>query len=263
MKTIRKHWQVAAITALFIVITGSLLVRNAGTATAMMLQAPPYTDLSEQEHDAIMKLLSDLSLSSPALIALNVDAQQAENVISTVRTWYENNTNTLGTKQADIDDARATVRSLRKSIVMGPFQEGQDGQLATAVSDLRTAEAAYDTALNPLRTSVDQELSQSQRDTWDIIESGYGQDMPLAMLSLTDQQRLDVNQAWRVYRSQLAAAESAEDRAAAVSTWEAALANILTDTQETIVSSYESNYATASDNVVAAIELVLPVDTGV
>ena len=101
-----------------------------------------------------------------------------------------------------------------------------------------------------------------QNATWTAIKSGWGQQMPFRMLALSDQQRQDLSKAKRTYRRQRASASSGEERNAARTTWQAALAGILTTDQKTIVSSYESNYDSASANVAGGFDAVLTTSDG-
>jgi len=62
--------------------------------------------------------------------------------------------------------AQIYLHYLENSIAMGPYDENHASSLATARSDLVAAKQAYQNALNPLRSNVNEELSASQRTTW-------------------------------------------------------------------------------------------------
>ncbi len=105
-------------------------------------------------------------------------------------------------------------------------------------------------------------LSDSQQTTWTAIQSGWGQSMPLRMLSLTDQQRIDLSRAQRHYRYRHAAASTDEERSTAVTTRESDLSQILTVDQQAVLSAYDGYYGNASQAVATAFETVLSADEG-
>ena len=163
---------------------------------------------------------------------------------------------------ATIDEKVLAVRQIERAIRMGPRELGQDEALAIARQDLGQARTAYATVLEPLEGSTNTLLSDSQQAAWAAIQSGHGQSMPIRMLALSDEQRLDVGRAWRHYRWQQGAASTAEQRAAAVNAWETALGQILSVDQENVVNAYHGYYADASGAVAGAFDTVLAVDQG-
>ena len=164
----------------------------------------------------------------------------------------------MASAQATIAVKTAQVRALRAAIRMGPAQEGQDDQLATAIAELLAARAAHQTALDPLRTAVRAELSESQRAAWASVEKGHGDRMPIRLLDLDAAQRLAVGNAWRVYRLSYAVASTAQEREAAVSVWHTALASITTQAQEGVMDAYAGYYVASSEAVAEALATVLP-----
>jgi hypothetical protein len=188
MKTLRRNGVTIGI-VFSLALLGSLWWR-ANTTRAVAIQEEPAPALTQVQRDAILKILNDVALDFDALVALNVDAEQAESVLSTTVTWQANNAGTMAGKQADIDAALTEVRTLEKAIAMGPPQEGQEADLATAVAELMTARAAYTTALSSLKSSVNQILSESQRTTWTAIQTGHDSTMPMRMLALSDESKL-------------------------------------------------------------------------
>lgn len=266
MKTLRSHWRLVSVVSVIVLAIGVFAWRAAAARTtfftAMVMQGEPeYTAMSPTDHDAVVGLLAETALDRDALIALNLSSSDAESVLDTVRSWYEDNRQTLASLQATIHQKAADVYALEKAIRVGPYDAGHEPALATAREDLATAKQAYRNALAPLESSVSALLSTSQRDTWSAIKTGHGQQMPLRMLDLDDSQRLAVSDARHRYRRRYAAAATQQERADAVSTWEGALDSVLTAGQKTAVSNYNSNYGTASAAVAEAIDRVLVTDT--
>ena len=247
---------------LVIVLAGTAWWGGMQRPTAMAFQEPPYAPLSTFEHDAIRNLLADVAMDRTALVALNPTASQAESVLSTVRSWWFDNQATLSSLKATIVNERATVRQLRRDIAMGTAQPGAQDTLRLAIADLATARQAYRDGLGPVETSVNALLSSSQQPTWSAIKTGWGQDMPIRMLSLSGQQRIDLSRAKRRYQYSHAAASSDAERSTAVSTWQADLDQILTTAQESVLDAYDGYYPTASTAVATAIDTVLEVDAG-
>ena len=258
MRALRNHWLGLSF-GLVAVVVGSLGVWHvlvAPRATAMMAE-PTYTPLSKVRHDAIRNVLADASLDAEALIALNLSSSQAESLVSAVRTWYESNESTLNAELADIAAKTQALRDKEQTIRMGPYSAENETARATAVSDLAAARTAYRTTLQGLDTGVNNILSESQRSTWAAIKTGWGQKMPVRMLSLTDAQRISVSDIEHRYERQVAAANSQAERDTAASARQTALSSVLTQEQLTVMSSYPSYYASSSSAVNSALAEVL------
>lgn len=262
MKHLKKHWRILSIALLFVIGTSGAVWWygcNRLTSTAVAGGGGgEYTPLDQVTQDGVELALAYLSLDHAALVALDLSAQDAESVYSTVRTWYLVNEGTLASLQATVDTAVAALRAQQASIAMGPAEEGQEEALATALSTLATARSAYDDAFDTLRAAIALELSAGQQSIWSAIQGGLGQQMPIRMLSLTAQQRLDLSKAWHRYEWQRGAASDAEAMASAVSAWETAMAGVLTAGQETTVASYASEFGSSSGVVLAAWATVFP-----
>ena len=258
MAKLRSHWRTAAVVTVALMSTGTLLWRGATMRTAWGLQGPE--PLSLADHGGIIGVLKYVSLDRDALVALNLSNQQAEDVLTTVRNWWDSNKSALETKQQAIWAKERAVRNVQDAITAGPLEEGREAALASALAELATARANYDDTFDGLRTSINNLLSVSQQTTWSAIQSGFGERMPLRMLALTDAQRLDVSKAVQRFRYQRAAAASAQARSAVVSTYESHLEQILTQDQKNVLAAYESNYASASAAVVEAFEAVLALE---
>lgn len=261
MQNIKKHWRLAAILAVSLTLGGVWLLRAearmAFTSFALM-GGETNTPLNAVQRDAIIGSLNEVSLDRDALVALNLSTNQAETLLGTARTWQQNNQSTLTTQTTAIHQKRHAVRELEKAIAMGPFNENHQTQLATAREELQTAQAAYRTTLSALESTINQGLSESQRASWTAIKTGWGQQMPIRMLDLSDEQRLAVSDAHHRYQRQHSAASNDEERSAAVTTWNNARDSILTTEQKTVFQSYNSNYASASEAVAGAYTTVLP-----
>ena len=264
MKKLRNHWRIVVAFAFLLIAGGAFLWRAEAKMSFWsfaMLEEIGYSPLNRVEHDAIVGSLNQLSLDRDALIALNLSSQQATSVYSTARTWQQGNQATLTSQMNTVHQKTHAVRVLEKAIAMGPYNENHASQLATAREELRDAKETYQNTLDGLATSISNGFSESQRTTWAAIKTGWGQQMPIRMLDLTDEQRLAVSDAHHRYQRQHAAATNDQERATAVSTWTSALESILNPNQETIVQSYLANYATASEAVANAYNTVLPVQS--
>ncbi len=263
MKHLQRHWRMVSVCLCVTLLGGGLLwwmVRDSSTALAYQDQ-PGYEPLDVVQRDAVLALFDDVALDRDALIALNVSANQAEILVAAARSWQETNATAVAEDQAAIDEARTAVRQVRLAIAMGPYDEANDAALAVARQQLATAEAAYATLLGGLKTSLAADCSESQDAAWSAIEDGLGSSMPIRMLALSDQQRLDLSGARRRYRLQYASAGTAAQRSQAAAAWEQALGQILTQDQQTIMDSHNSYYADSSAAVALALETVLPVES--
>ena len=246
---------------LLLVLGGTVLwvETRPGTGGSVAFADPPYTPLTRVDRDAIVRLMEDISLDRDALIALNPNSTQAESIVSTIRTWRTNNAASIASYQSTVVQKAAAVDDLKRQIAVGPAQAGQDAALAQAVSDLVSAKASYRIALASLESSVNDLLSVSQRTGWTALRSGFSQSMPLRLVSLSDAQRMDLGRAYRRYQLRHAAASTDEDRSAAITAWDTERNQILTADQQTIWSTYNTYYASASSAVAGAISTVLRV----
>lgn len=259
MKQLQRHWRLVTVGFCVALLgTGLLTWQNGDVGVALAYPEGDYDPIEDPQRDAVLGLLDHAALDRDALIALNVTALQAESLLAGTRTWQAANAAALAAQQASIDQARAQVRQLRGTIAMGPYQEGNDTALATAVQQYLAAQAAYMDLLGPLKTALQADLSESQVATWNAIAAGHGQSQPIRMLAFSDAQRLDFSRARRQYRRQFAAASTDEERSEAVAAWTQAQAQILTQDQETVVSAFYSYHAESSAAVGLALAIVLP-----
>jgi hypothetical protein len=244
-------------------ISASVWWRHHGAeGAAMLLQNPPYESMTETQRDAVLSLIGDVSLDRGALVALHMSAAQAESVLDIARTWRETHGAMIDALLATIDAKTLAVRGIERAIRTGPFEPGKAQELAVARQELATARAAYRSALAPLVTSVDADLSPSQESTWDAIETGHGPRMPIRMLDVTDAQRVDLGKAWRDYRRNHAAARTPQERSASVTAYVARLAQILPQDRRDVMDGYNQYFASSSVIVKDAMDLVLPVGQG-
>jgi hypothetical protein len=263
MKHFKAHWRIFSI-ALVVAIGGAGALwwygcdRATSTAFAGGGGGGEFVALDAVTQDGVNSALGYMSLDHAALVALDLSAQDAETVYSSVRTWYLANEGTLATLHATVDQAVAALRAQQASIAMGPPEEGQDEALATAISTLATARAAYDDAFDSVRAGIFKELSGGQQSIWSAIQGGLGQQMPIRMLALTADQRLELSRAWHRFQWQRGAASDEEELATAVSAWETTMAEILTAGQETTVASFASGFSSSSGVVLTAWATVFP-----
>lgn len=258
MAILQRHWRLATALSIFVVLAATWGVVSLRNQTVLAGPEEPVP-LTEMSADAIRLLLEDVALDREALIGLNVTSQQAESVLTTVRDWYQRNAAQLASLQADIADAAAALQTIEQAIAMGPAQEGQQQDLANARATLHEAHQDYASALSPLRGDVAEVLSKSQNQTWAAIEASYGSNMPLRLIALSSQQRLDLGRAQRHYQWQLAAATTPQDRSAAVAAWQSALNSILSSEQGQVLDAFHKYQAASSQAVSAAFDSVLAV----
>ncbi len=262
MKNLRYHWRIVTMLVVIVVGTGAFFWHRAEAKMSFFLfamqEGGTYTPLNAVQRDAIIGSLNEVALDRDALVALNLSTSQAETVVSTARTWQQNNQSTLSSQMTTIHQKRHAVREIEKAIAMGPFDANRETQLATARQELKDAQAAYRTTLTSLESTVNTGLSAAQQATWVAIKSGWGQQMPIRMLDLTDEQRLAVSDAHHRYQRQHSGASNDSERSTAVTTWTSALDSILTANQRTLMQSYNSNYANASAAAASAYATVLP-----
>lgn len=261
MKTFRNHWQSFGVVALAAMVVSVFWMQRSTTGAMVAMQAPA-APIDRLERDAIVELLEDVSLDRDALIALNLSAQQASDVLSSVRTWYETNASTLASLQGTVDQHILTIRQLEKATRMGPADVERDQQLAVARQDLATAKAARESALDSLKTNVNSDLSAGQQTTWLAIATGHGQTMPLRMLDLTSSQRVALSKAKHHHRWRRNSARDEQARATAATTLATELNTILTQDQQNLCSSYDSYYAASSGVVATAWNEVLALEQG-
>ncbi len=256
MKKLFISWQALLVVVSLAAACG--LWFSGGLGAAAVAQTPPeFTPLDEVQLSAVRNLIKRLNLDRDAMIALNPTAAQAESVLSTVRTWQETNVALLASLKLDVDRGRSAVRRVEKAIRMGPADPGRETEMAVARRDFLDAKSAYTAALAPLEASVSAILTASQRDTWAAIKTGWGQQMPVRMLDLSDAQRLSVSKAKRTSRRLRAAATDKTARDTAVGGERTAMDGILTVDQKSAVAGYYSNYAAASAVVAEAMNAVL------
>ena len=259
MAYIKRQWKPLTLVSLVLVVgIGFWVYRSTATEAAIPAALWSYTPPTDVERSQIEDLLATLSLDTDAMIALNLTAAQAEDVLAAVRTFNTQNRTTLDTRLAAVAAERSDLRNLETSIRNGTAGQDPQSQWSTAVQDLASAAASYHSSLDSLQTTVSGLLSASQRTTWTAIQGGFNGPMPLRMLALSGQQRQDLSAAKQGFDHALAEAESDQQRASAVSTWDGAVESILSAEQETVVSAYRQNCATASANVAAAMSTVLP-----
>jgi hypothetical protein len=262
MKQLKRNWKLLAGVFGLVSISGAVWWLN-GSASVVVAQAgppPEYAPVTDAQRDAMLAVLEDVSLDRDALVGLNVSAEQAVDLLAGTRQWFEANRSRLAALNATIGEKRVEVRRLEKAIRVGPREVGQDDDLASARQQLAAARRTYRQALGPLKSALAAEMSPTQRATWQVIERGWGRQMPIRMLALTSQQRHDYARALRRLRLQYAAADTAEARAAAQAAWEQALADILTDSDRQIIAAYEQYAPDAADAVANATNTVMPAE---
>lgn len=265
MQHLKRNWKVFTVTFVAVVCSAGVLWLT-GLNTTASAQIDPGTDggdpdftvITVVQRDATFSVLADVSLDREALVALNLSAEQATDILAATRTWLETNASEIAQLKEIIADKRDVVRQLEQSVRAGSAVSGQDQALVAARADLAAALRAYDTALNGIRTALAAELSESQRSTWATIENGWGREMPVRMLALTSGQRRDYGKALRQHELRVAAATTAQELAALQTAWQAALSSIFTDQNRQIIDAYFSYANEARQNVDNAVEDVLP-----
>lgn len=266
MKHIKARWRLGFGLSLVVLVASGWWWQSARANMMLMMfaQEPPegYTPLDPITHDKVRNILEDVSLDRDAMVALNPSNAQAEQLLLTVRDWQSTNQATLATLRNNIHSKVHAVRVLEKAIRVGTAGPTGREQLALAIADRTAARTAYTDALAPLKATINVALSASQQATWTAIQTGHGQQMPIRMLALTDEQRMAVSRAKRAFDRRRAGASDASGRSTAVTAWNSGLDLILTTDQKNVMAAYYQNYNGASANVASAIETVLAVETG-
>lgn len=258
MAQLKKHWAGTSLTVFVVLLSAVMWWKAAQTQKAFADPDPPVS-LNEVQRSFVERVLAEVSLDRDALVALNPSSQSAESLLTTVRTWSLSNQSSVNNLSATVEEKTHALYQIEKAIALGPFNESHASQLATARSELASAKASYRSAFSSLESSVNQALSNDQRTTWTAIKTGHGQQMPYRILALEDAQRISFSDAQRRYRAKRASATNQEELDAAITEWSTALAEILTDNQESAINTYQANYTTAANNVTNAWNNVLAV----
>lgn len=220
---------------------------------------PPPSPVAEAQQGRILEFLGDVGLDHSALAALNLSAEQAEDVVSTARTWYFANEQTLNTARGAMASASWNLADARKDIRTG---EGSQESVAQAQSALNEAKSDLDDLRAGLRTAVAAECTASQRALWATLEANKGRPMPFRLLALSAEKAQQLGEARKQLRSNLARAGTAEQRQLARATWRTEVTNTLSAADRTMLSAYRSYIAASTANLAAAIEAVLPTGGG-
>ena len=262
MKKLQQNWGMVVGIVAVVVVAGSLWWQGVAGGAALMQEPLPLQPVTRAERDAVVGLLDRVGLDRDALTALNVTVEQAESLLTEVRTWQDTNKATLASLKLAVDQQVGAVRKIEKAIKMGTAGAGGAAQRDLRHQELADAKATSASALAPLERNLGSILSTSQRATWTAIRKGHGRKMPIRMLDLSNDQRLAVSRAERTYRRQRAAASTKAERETAVATRDAAMAGILTADQKNVVSAFSTYYAASSGAVAGAFDSVLAVDEG-
>lgn len=227
-------------------------------AAVATMRWPSYEEVAPEDRSTMLALLGEVGLDPTVLGALNVDREQADVLLLTLRSWVESHAQALAQSTTAVAQARAALRSAERQWRMG----GGNGEalldLEQAKASLQTAVAARRQLFAELFDELAEPLSQSQRVMVNVLNDGRAWSMPLGGLQLTSEQEGAIATAKRALRAALAAAMSSQERAAARSAWETAVSDALTTENEQIVAAYFETVAAAASNVTAAIEQVMP-----
>ena len=261
MKHLQRHWRL--ITSIFcgVLLMGGVLWLQEGQRGALADPQEPGDLVYELQRDGTLALLDDLALNREAFVALNFNPTQAEAVLTSVQSWYLNNSTLLETNHLAITQALEALRELRGSIAMGQSEMDQPGQaqaIAAAVQELSDAYGAYAASLEPLQNAVQGYLSETQQAAWAHIGENQSNLTAVSLLALTSQQQIDLSRAYRHFRYRRSAASNAEERAASVSEWQSARAQIFSPDQMNLLATYAQYYAPSSSVVAAAFDSILP-----
>lgn len=216
---------------------------------------PAVETVTAAECDALWGLLAAVDLDRDALVALNMNPTQAEDVLTALRDWYATARHDVAAGQATVAARLATVRQLERDVRAG---RAENASLASARQSLATAQTALNGELDGLRTAIAAELSDSQRSTWKVIRTGWGDAMPMRMVALTSDQKQAYGRALRQHRLAMTAATTADERAAAETAWQTAQAAILTQDNLQVMTAYNDYAAGAANALAQAIDIVMP-----
>jgi len=263
MQNLKTHWRPMAGVLVGLVLCGVFWMRGGLRETiAVQPAGPVYTTVTEAERQSVVRLMDTIDLDRDALVALNLNAADAESLVSTVRTWRADNAGALDTLERTIHLKVAAVRDLKKAARQGPFVAGRSAALAAAQQELMDARAARQAAFAPLDAQVNAILSASQQATWSALRDGFDHVMPLRMLALSSEQKRTLAREERYYRLRMAAARTPEARATAITTRQTVRDQTLTQSQRQQVSDYQNARADASRVAAGAIDTVLPLAGG-
>ena len=266
MKHIKKNWQVVVVSFVLVFVAGSMWwhVSTNSTAIAQVQEPSEYPSVTPYEKEAVFNTLDQIHLDREALIALNVNDTQAENILSTTRTWLATNQTNLSVAKTAIDEKAAEVRYWLKAIRTNSDAANASLRLAQAKTELNAAKAAYEGQLSPLRSMMTAQMSETQIATWAAIENGWDKGMPLRMLNLTTQQKQALGKIMRHDRLLYAQAVGAGSQTELMAQAQSAatvdpLASILGDNNQQIMNAYAEYAEQAAEALANAEETVLPI----
>ncbi len=256
MATIRRNakWLSAAALLLLGVLGGWwLLSWHAPRALA----SETYTPLDAVTAAQIDRLRQEVGVTDDVLAAINPSDEQAATILAAVRSWYEANSENLLARRTALADQQALVRHWASEIRLG---EDAADELAAARTQLAQLTESYESYIAGVRESLGQQFSNEQLALLDQMCSQPEVPMPFRVLDLTESQRNALAEAQTTYRKRLAVAREPQQQAQLRAAYEQALANVLGPANLQQLASLSGYLGSSSERVVAAIELVLPVE---
>ena len=251
MAHVKRNWKLFTLAFIFAATSVGVWWSIEPGSAASAQSSPPkgVVAVNTAQRDMLLNVLRNIGLDREAMVALNVSSTQAVDLIAAAQTWMTTNTTEVATRRRAVAQKRAVVKRLKAAIRAGTAPDDAEALLATALGELRTAQATYQQGFTGLRTALAAELSESQRDTWRKVEGGWGRAMPMAMVDLTNNQRMAYGKALRHYRLASAAADTVAEQRAADTAWETAVGRILTEDNIQVIETYHAYANQARENV--------------
>lgn len=217
-----------------------------------------YAPLDEVAAFRIEQLRNDAGLDDDALAAANLSSQQLEAVLAALRSWYEGNTAGFVSATSAITDQRALLRECQSAVQSG---RTPPAEIATVNLALAQATASYTATLSGLRANVLAGLSEGQRAVADRTFANKGQSLPQRVMSLSQEQRTNLRRIEASFRQRIAVL-AGSDRDQAQSDYGTAMASAMGQDNATLASALAGYRGGAAARVLAAVQKVLPTDSG-
>lgn len=259
MRHVKNNWPVALVAFLFCVLGAAFWIFLPQRQAAA--EGGGVTPLAAEDWFAMGETFREAGLSDANLTALNVTAVQAENILAAARQWCEDNTATLTQRKVNVGAKRTAVRELERQVAAGPRSQQVLSSLATAQQELATAQAQYEQTLQGLRSTVSAQLSESQQSLWSVLRAGEKLPLPDRLLALTDEQQGQLTDARRIYRARLLEAEDQAARAQAGQWHDTQRSQILTESHQQMLESYEGYAQQSSVSVGQGWTEALPLES--
>jgi hypothetical protein len=264
MATLRRNWRAFTLLVFIGLLGVPILIPRffSQHPTAAEEPAPEgttsYTALAPVDQDALRNLRMEVGLDPDALIALNVTAEQAEQVLAALRSWYETHQAQLHTLDVAVTDKEVGLYRVDKMMRTGPALPDAQTARARAVQELAAARNQRTAFIQAAATAATAGLSTEQQALLVTLQANRGQPLPYRLIVMTAEQKQAFQTARRHYERQVAQARDADTLQTLASAWNTRLAGILDTNQQERITSLAQYGEQASELVLAAQQKVLP-----